>query len=215
MTQQDSRQDLRQEYLQASEVIDWTHPEVLALAQRLRLQAGDGVQAIARVCFEWVRDHIRHSVDYQLNPVTCRASDVLGDRTGYCYAKSHLLAALLRANDIPSGFCYQRLSVNDQGPPYCLHGLNGVYLPAWGWYRMDARGNRQGVNAQFTPPTEQLAFALNSEEEADFPAILPAPLPIVVKALNPTKTWDCVLHELPDIAPTAANDYGLNQLPTP
>lgn len=218
----------RQDYLQTSEVINWTHPEVLALAHTLRTQArtqagedgGDESQnndglAIARVCFEWVRDQIHHSVDYQLNPVTCRASDVLGDRTGYCYAKSHLLAALLRANGLPTGFCYQRLSVNDQGPPYCLHGLNGVYLPEWGWYRMDARGNRQGVNAQFTPPTEQLAFSLNSSEEVDFPAILPEPLPVVVNALNATKTWDCVLHELPDVDPTAANAYGLNQLPHP
>ncbi|WP_338430147.1 transglutaminase domain-containing protein [Synechococcus elongatus] len=31
-------------------------------------------------------------------------------RTGYCYAKSHLLVALLRACSIPAGFCYQRLS---------------------------------------------------------------------------------------------------------
>jgi len=39
-----------------------------------------------------------------MNPVTCKASDVLIYGTGYCYAKSHLLAALLRANAIPAGF---------------------------------------------------------------------------------------------------------------
>ena len=30
---------------------------------------------------------------------------------------------------IPAGFCYQRLSKNEDGPPFCLHGLNAVYLP--------------------------------------------------------------------------------------
>jgi hypothetical protein len=65
-------------------------------------------EALEKACFEWVRDEIRHSYDYQMNPVTCRASDVLEYKTGYCFAKSHLLAALLRANQIP--FNWMRLS---------------------------------------------------------------------------------------------------------
>ena len=80
-----------------------------------------------------------------MNPVTCRASDVLKYRTGYCFAKSHLLAALLRANQIPAGLCYQRLTIDhppvqgsiDTNPPHTLHGLNAVLLPEFGWYRMD------------------------------------------------------------------------------
>ena len=82
---------------------------------------------------------MEHSVDFERHAVTCRASEVLAERTGFCYAKSHLLAVLLRANEIPAGFCYQRLSVNDDGAPYCLHGLNAVYLDDYGWYRIDAR----------------------------------------------------------------------------
>ena len=74
---------------------------------------------VARACFEFVRDQIKHSWDFQLNPVTCRASDVLKHGTGYCYAKSHLLAALLRANRIPAGLCYQRLTVANDVPPFC------------------------------------------------------------------------------------------------
>ncbi|MEO0854906.1 MAG: transglutaminase family protein, partial [Cyanobacteria bacterium J06648_11] len=77
------------EYLQADEVINWQHPQVLAQARSLA--AGrSGVEAIAKACFEWVRDEVKHSSDYQLNPVTCSASEVLEHRTGYCYAKSHL-----------------------------------------------------------------------------------------------------------------------------
>ncbi|NET39461.1 MAG: transglutaminase family protein [Cyanothece sp. SIO1E1] len=77
-------------YLQASEIIDWRHPVVLDLASQLAAGEQDG-GAIAKTCFEWVRDEIRHSCDYHMNPVTCRASEVLEFRTGYCFAKSHLL----------------------------------------------------------------------------------------------------------------------------
>jgi transglutaminase-like putative cysteine protease len=197
-----------EQYLAVSDIIDWQHPDILALAKHLAAGT-EGQGAIAKSCFEWVRDEIRHSCDYHLNPITCRASDVLHHRTGYCYAKSHLLAALLRANGIPTGFCYQRLSVDDQGAPYCVHGLNAVYLPEVGWYRMDARGNRPGIDAQFTPPQEKLAFPIQFPEEADFPAILSEPLAIVVQALQTYKTWDDMLHNLPDIPLEQADAYGL------
>lgn len=197
-----------EQYLQASEVIDWQHADILARAKQIAAGCETPV-AIAQACFEWVRDEIHHSVDYQMNPVTCRASDVLQYKTGYCYAKSHLLAALLRANQIPAGFCYQRLSIDDNGAPYSLHGFNAIYLPETGWYRVDARGNKSGVNAQFSPPQENLAFKIQFPEEVDFQAILAEPLPIVVEALRSQTTWDDMLHNLPDIPVEAANDYGL------
>ncbi|MGD1943897.1 MAG: transglutaminase family protein [Leptolyngbyaceae cyanobacterium] len=186
------------QYLQVDDVIDWQHPDVMKLAQRIG-QACDTPITIAQACFEWVRDEIFHSSDHQMNPVTCRASDVLKYRTGYCFAKSHLLAALLRANQIPAGFCYQRLSVDDSGPPYSLHGFNAIHLPEFGWYRVDARGNKPGVAAQFTPPQEQLAYAIRLAEEADYPNIWPAPLPQVIAALQAHSTWDSLLRELPDV----------------
>ena len=65
-------------------------------------------------------------------------------------------------------------------------------------YRMDARGNRSGVDAQFTPPQEQLAFKIQFEEEADFPIIFAEPLNIVVKALERHLLWDELLQHLPD-----------------
>ena len=190
-------------YLQATDIIDWHHPAIVDLAQELAADRSNPTN-IAQACFEWVRDRIRHSVDYQLNPVTCRASEVLHYRTGYCYAKSHLLAALLRANQIPAGFCYQRLSMDEQGAPYCLHGLNAVYLSDIGWYRVDARGNREGVDAQFTPPHERLAFELTLVEEKDFPAILPEPLESVVAVLQRCSTWDECLRNLPDVSSETA-----------
>ena len=195
-------------YLQSSEVIDWRHPAILELAQNIASDY-EAPEAVAKACFEWVRDQVRHSYDHQMNPVTWRASDVLLYRTGYCYAKSHLLAALLRANDLPAGFCYQRLSIDEQGAPYSLHGFNAVYLLKVGWYRIDARGNREGVDAQFTPPQEKLAFRIQFPEEADFQTILPEPLPTVVEALKSLKTWQEMLHNLPDISLKEAENLGL------
>ncbi|WP_293233385.1 transglutaminase family protein [Microcoleus sp. PH2017_05_CCC_O_A] len=195
-------------YLAATDIIDRDHPAILALANKIASQHHTS-EAIAQSSFEWVRDEIRHSYDYQMNPVTCRASDVLKHKTGYCFAKSHLLAALLRANNIPAGFCYQRLSFDDKGAPYTLHGFNAVYLPKVGWYRIDARGNRDNVNAQFTPPQEQLAFKIQFPEEADFQTILSDPLRVVVEALQNHITWDKLLLNLPDVSLESAQKYGL------
>ena len=196
------------EYLQVSQVIDWDHPEIVKCAKQITLEC-ESPEAIAKACFEWVRDEVFHSCDFKMNPVTWRASDVLLHKTGYCYAKSHLLAALLRANQIPTGFCYQRLSIDDRGAPYSLHGFNAIYLPKIGWYRVDARGNKTGVNAQFTPPDEQLAFETQFPEEADFQTIFTEPLSIVVKALQAQTTWDDMLHNLPDISLDLAKSYNL------
>ncbi|WP_315792012.1 transglutaminase family protein [Fischerella sp. JS2] len=196
------------EYLQVSEIIDWQYPTVLELAQKIASRH-QTPEAIAKACFEWVRNEIYHSCDYQMNPVTCKASDVLRYKTGYCYAKSHLLAALLRANGIPAGLCYQRLSIHDNGEPYSLHGFNAVYLPEIGWYRVDARGNRQDINAQFTPPQEQLAYQNKLLGEADFENIFCEPLSVVVEALQSSTTWNDMLHHLPDVSLTALEKYGL------
>jgi transglutaminase-like putative cysteine protease len=196
------------EYLQSTHLIDWQHPEILALAQRLRAETP---LETARRCYEWVRDEIRHSYDYHLNPVTSRASEVLEARTGYCYAKSHLLAALLRANDIPAGLCYQRLEAYEPGT-YSLHGLNAVYLPETGWYRIDARGNKPGVDAQFIPPVEQLAFNVGLPGEYDFEPILSEPLPNVVAALQAAKDWEDVSLNLPDVKSPAEFEAFLSKI---
>src|ERR1700737_1911673 len=103
-----------EQFLRVTEVIDWTHPAVISKARELS-KGTTGVHEIVRRCFEWVRDSIQHSADFQRNPVTCSASEVLACGTGYCYAKSNLLAALLRANGIPAGFCYQRPGLCETG----------------------------------------------------------------------------------------------------
>ena len=189
----------RIDYLASTEVVDWDHPEVRQLADDLAGGARDSV-VIAQRCFEWVRDEIQHSMDFGRTELTCRASEVLAHRTGFCYAKSHLLAALLRANEIPAGFCYQRLSVDGIGPPHSLHGLNAVWLSGIGWYRIDARGNKLGVDAQFSPPVERLAFKIEFPGEFDLEGVFSEPLPAIVEALKRYDTVGQLAENLPDVA---------------
>ncbi|MFC1886562.1 transglutaminase family protein [Thermodesulfobacteriota bacterium] len=184
-------------YLRATEIIDWKSPVVLDCARALSADASSRIE-IAKSCYEWVRDHISHSGDHKATVTTCRASHVISEGTGWCFAKSHLLAALLRANDIPSGLCYQRLA-RDDGNGFTLHGLNAVLLPKFGWFRIDARGNKPGVNAQFCPPKEKLAFSPQSDEEFDFPEIWPDPAQLVLDCLSRCREWEQVVANLPDI----------------
>jgi len=171
------------QYLLASHYIDWDHPEVLACAKSL----GSGLYTkneIAKRCFEFVRDDIEHSGDIKSIHLTAKASEVLFYKTGFCYSKSHLLVALLRANGIPSGLCYQRLSLDGEKPPFSLHSLTALFLEEHGWYRVDARGNKEGVDAQFTPPNERLAFPIAMEGECDFKAIFAEPWSLVTEFLD-------------------------------
>jgi transglutaminase-like putative cysteine protease len=187
-----------QEYLEATEIINHNNKEVHTLAMNLSNGCKTETQ-IAKKCFEYVRDNIKHSGDYKAKITTYKASDVLKHKTGWCYAKSHLLAGLLRANGIPTGFTYQRLSCSEYKKDiYCLHGLNSIYLKEFGWYRVDVRGNKEGVNAQFNPPIEQLAFELQ-EHEFDLPEVLSEPLEVVVCALKTYTGYDEMVENFPDV----------------
>lgn len=192
------------EFLQPTPVIDCDHPAIVAQAAEL---AGDAVddEEIARRCFLWVRDNVRHSSDHRLPVVTCAASEVLQHRAGFCYAKSHLLAALLRARGIPTALCYQRLSLDD-GAAYCLHGLVAVFLKRHGWYRADPRGDKPGIQTDFCPPQERLAFTPNLPGEMDVPGHFADALPCVVTALRRWPTAEEVAMNLPDYTPTPASE---------
>lgn len=186
-------------FLAASPLIGSDAPAIRGLSADLA-RGQDGPEGIAASCFAWVRDHISHTFDLGHGPVTCAAEDVLRHGTGICFAKSHLLAALLRANRIPAGLCYQRLSIDDQGPPFALHGMVCVHLGSRGWYRCDPRGGKPGASAAFTPPLEALPYAPRLPGEGDVPGVFPEPLPEVVKALTENRTIQELRARLPDLA---------------
>lgn len=169
------------EYLAGDGVIDLSHPSIKGLASSLRAEHGDDT-SFARAAFEYAPDVVRHSWDVQDPRVTLTASETLREGVGLCFAKAHLLTALLRTQGIPSGLCYQRLT--DDGSAFTVHGLVAVYLEGC-WHRQDPRGNKPGVDAQFSLTTEQLAWPVATElGEQDYPQLLVSPHPDVVAALR-------------------------------
>lgn len=185
------------EFLQATPVMDWDEPTIVATAAELAGDVCDD-EEVARRCFLWVRDRVRHSSDHHLSVVTCAASEVLRHRAGFCFAKSHLLAALLRARRIPAALCYQRLALDDTATRHVLHGLVAVHLRRHGWYRVDPRGDKPGVETAFCPPVERLAFHPVRPGEMDIPGRFADPLPEVLHVLRQWHTADEVLSHLPD-----------------
>ena len=183
-------------YLESTEVIDWKTQSVRAKAHELVVGLETDVEK-AKALFEWVRDEVAHIVDIGSDVVTCKASEVLREGVGICFAKSHLLAALLRVNGIPAGFCYQ--IIKDRPAPLtgrALHGLNAVRLSSLDyWLRVDSRGNKVGVNAQFNPEREQIAYP----ELAFFDQhVYPEPFPSVIHALTAASNRNELLQMLPD-----------------
>ncbi len=187
------------DYLACDQIVDWQSPNVLQTARDLTRLIPDNIDK-ARCLYEWVRDIILHSNDAVLDIVTCSASDVLSHGTGICFAKSHLLAALLRGVGIPAGFCYQVLRLD---PPVdntlILHGFNAVYLASIGkWIRLDARGNSEEIDARFSIEQEQLAFAMDATAgEFIYETIFAAPVSIVVEKLRKHSSRKELWQDLP------------------
>lgn len=77
-----------------------------------------------------------------------------------------------------------------------------MHLPRIGWYRIDPRGNKPGVDAQFMTPYERLAWDGKGAGEVNFPAIWATPMPEVVELLERSATWQEVLDNLPDRDPS-------------
>ncbi|MGW5867814.1 transglutaminase-like domain-containing protein [Streptomyces sp. NPDC055239] len=183
-------------YVAADEVVDHHHPLVREAAARLAAESADSY-AYAHAAYEFVRDAIPHSADSGDMRVTWRASDVLEQGTGICHAKSHALAALLRAEDIPAAFCYQRLT-HDAGTGHVLHGLVAVRFRG-AWHRQDCRGNKPGVDARFSLDGERLAYVTESESsEVDYPVLYAAPHPTVLRALKDAPDRPYLWEHLPD-----------------
>ncbi|MGW0707424.1 transglutaminase-like domain-containing protein [Streptomyces sp. NPDC002643] len=169
-------------YLAADEVIDHDHPVVRQTAARLAEDVPDSY-AYARSAFEFVRDTIPHSQDSGDPRVTWRASDVLEQGTGICYAKAHALTALLRAEDIPTALCYQRLA-HENGGGHAVHGLIAIRFNG-AWHRQDPRGNKPGVDAQFSLRGERLAWVPDAAVgEVDYPLLYAEPHAAVLGALK-------------------------------
>lgn len=189
------------DYLQESEEINYSNTSIQALIVELFHSQQSDIEKI-QTAFHYVRDVIAHSWDIQSEKVTCSASEVLQHKQGICYAKSNLLAALLRSQAIPTGFCYQRLMLFDTPEKgYCLHALNAVFISSLNkWIRIDARGNKKGVDAQISIDKEQLAFSVNEKlDEVEYSTIFKVPNKKTIAVLkDASNAMEMYLNDLPD-----------------
>lgn len=200
-------------YLEASEYINKDDPKVKIIAQYCYERALDAVNKqdpeayydpeieIARQCFLLVRDEIKHSHDIGSDKVVLKASRVLEEKEGLCFAKANLLCALLRASGIPAGIGYQYLRLDTPDSPLILHGLTFVYIEAIGWIRLDARGNREDIHAEFSidPSDEKLAFKTDPGlGELDIPFIYAAHDKQVIMKYNRHDNLNDLWNDLPD-----------------
>jgi lipofamily protein len=194
------------EYLKIDNVIDYDNEAIIKLADTLFKKANNEFDFI-KIAYEFVRDNISHSADINEDIITYAASEVLKEGHGICFAKSHLLAALLRCKSVPTGFCYQKLILDDEIAPVLIyHGLNGVYIKDYKkWIRLDARGNKTGVNAQFSIETEQLAFPIRPQMgEVDSFIVYPDPDIKILEKLRKNKTRTELWYNIP-------NELGYNK----
>jgi transglutaminase-like putative cysteine protease len=193
-------QDIKS-YLEETDIINFRHPKVSEKIDEIK-QKGKTKQEWAELAFKLVRDEIQHSFDTGSTQITISASDALEHKEGICFAKAHLLAALLRGLGIPTGFCYQR--VTRKGTPesgYALHGLNAIYFEEINtWFRVDPRGNKLGVNSEFSITPEKLAYPIRTElDEVDYPYVYNKPLEKVVSSMKESADCKELFFKRPEI----------------
>jgi transglutaminase-like putative cysteine protease len=153
----------------------------------------------ARIAYEFVRDEIPHSFDIGAKDITAKASDVLKYKTGICHAKANLLAALLRCVGIPCGICFQRLTLaDDDSQGYCVHAYNAVYVDNR-WIKLDARGNKNGVDAQFSLDEPKLAYPPRSQyDEYYYEGVYAKPHKDTMVMLENAKCLQDIRDNIPD-----------------
>lgn len=187
-----------EEYLKDNPYLLLSDKTIQQLSNDIVKDCKTDIEKVKKI-FEHVRDTYPHSIDNKETKVSVSAKDVIDNGHGICYAKSNLLASLLRCQQIPTGYCYQRLTLeDDDSKGYCIHALNAAYIDGT-WYRMDARGNKPGVNARFSLTKEQLAFPIRvCYNEIDYPTIYASPLPCTIDALLKSDTVATLIATLPN-----------------
>ncbi|MEX2205220.1 MAG: transglutaminase-like domain-containing protein [Myxococcota bacterium] len=191
-----------QGYVEDTITIDWQTPPVMEKARALAAGYRDDV-AKARSVYGFVRDEIAHTADAGRDELPCRASQVLEAGTGIGFSKSHLLAALMRAVGVPAGFCYQVLRGDAEGHGTLLYGFNAIYLQSLErWIALDARGNRPGLEAEFSLDAAKLAVTADPQRgEWIYPLIWTRPAAIVVDLLSRNKSLARIAEHIPEELP--------------
>lgn len=191
--------DLTQYLQEIPPVISFSNPIVKKKIQDIQASSSSTIER-AKLAFQCARDEIQHSFDTQSLIITITAEETLEKKEGICFAKAHLLATLLRGLNIPAGFCYQRVlrkGAIESG--YALHGLNAIYLKECGWFRLDPRGNKVGINSLFSIEEERLAYPIREHlGEKDYPNVFTRPLESVLEAMRSSTNCQELFYKRPE-----------------
>ena len=189
---------IMQKFLNESKYVDYSNEIIQAKVKELFSDNMDDVEK-TQIAYYFVRDEIPHSFDCNATVITAKASDVLKSKTGICHAKANLLAALLRSQNIPVGFCFEHITLaKDDSMGYCVHAYNAVYLDGH-WIKLDARGNKEGVNAQFSLKNPILAYPPRTQyDEYFFQGIYANPHQATMDMLENASCLQDIMDNIPE-----------------
>lgn len=196
-------------FLEETKYVDYNDGAIQTKIKELFAEEMDDVEK-TKIAYEFVTDEIPHSFDCNASVITAKASDVLRKGTGICHAKANLLAALLRSQGIPVGFCFEHITLaDDDSMGYCVHAFNAVYLNNR-WIYLDARGNKEGVNAQFSLAESILAYPPRKEyDEYFFEGIYANPQEETMKMLEQAKSLQDIVDNIPEFITDKPEHEGL------
>lgn len=140
-----------EKYLQATDLLDADHPDLMAYARRITERAVSDQQRAIRIYYA-IRDSWRYNPYHiSLNPETLRATHILRKTEGHCLDKAILMVACLRAVGIPSRLCLakvrnhigvERITEAFGTDELVPHGYVDVYLSSQ-WIKATPAFNRQ------------------------------------------------------------------------
>jgi len=133
--------------LQGDEIIDHSQNDIITIVSSLTEGVNDYWDTVQRL-FEFVRDKIFFDFAPEIEgPEDWQAATILKKGSGFCHQKAILLAAFLRASELPAALVfqevidhvilssrYEKLLPNGRLP---LHALVAVNINDK-WYRLDA-----------------------------------------------------------------------------
>lgn len=136
-----------------------SHPDVRALAKVLR-RAEPTDAGFARAAYHFARDEVAHSVDVQDPRVPCAPRRSCAIASAFASPSPTCWPPYCVRAESRRGLCYQRLGGDGS---FTLHGLVAVHLDGV-WHRQDPRGNKPGVDAQFSLGPERLAWPVDRDQ---------------------------------------------------
>lgn len=128
------------EFLEENEVVDFSNAQIQEVVKSLK---SDSEIEFVKKALSFVAKEVSYAGDESLKAQkpALKASEVLANKNAFCFGKAALLAAILRANNIPCGFADQLLTLDENKPEKkIIHTMNLVYFKEQNkWLRLDAR----------------------------------------------------------------------------